>query len=284
MVGPGDRPRPAGDAGAGGELTAGGLTAGGGLTARLSSLKSILGRNDRVALALRRLVPVLRRVLLAVAALFGLLALYALYELGRYNAGYDRQAAAQQRTELEVQIEHLSRDNRSMRTQLAELETVRVGRAREQEEEARAMGDLQAQLARQSQELAFYRGVVAQGAEALGVKIEQLRITAGSKPATFVLHMALVRSGRADTMASGTVQLSLDGTYNGSAKSLDLAALTSSRVRELRYNFRYLQNFDQELRVPPAFRPDQVAVEVQSSRHDVAPLSQTFLWTVETSP
>jgi len=232
----------------------------------------------------RRLAPVLRRVLLAAAGLSGLFALYVMYELGRYNAGYDRQAAAQQRTELEVQIEHLSRENRSMRTQLAELETVRVGRAREQAEEARAMGDLQAQLARQSQELAFYRGVVAQGAEALGVKIEQMRITAGSKPATFVLHVSLVRSGRADTMASGTVQLTLDGTYRGSAKSLDLPALTSGRVRELRYNFRYLQNFDQELSLPPAFKPDQVAVEVQSSRQDVAPLSQTFLWTVETSP
>ena len=63
-----------------------------------------------------------------------------------------------------------------------------------------------------------------------------------------------------------------------------LAALTSGQVRELRYNFRYLQNFDQELSVPLAFKPEQLVVEVQSSRHDVAPLSQTFLWTVEASP
>ena len=256
--------------------------AGWGLTARLDSLKSIF-RNG-AALVVRRRGPLLRWTLLAAAGLIGLFAFYVVYELGRYNAGYDRQAARQQRTELEVQIEQLSRENRGMRTQLAELETVRVGRAREQEEEARALGDLQAQLARQSQELAFYRGVVAQGAAALGVKIEQLRITAAPKPATFVLHLSLVRSGRADTMASGTVQLSLDGTYNGSAKSLGLAAITSGRVRELRYNFRYLQNFDQELRLPSAFKPEQVAVEVQSSRQDVAPLSQTFLWTVETSP
>jgi hypothetical protein len=80
------------------------------------------------------------------------------------------------------------------------------------------------------------------------------------------------------------VHLSLAGSTDGSARSLDLAALTGGQVRELRYNFRYLQNFEQELSVPLAFKPEQLVVEVQSSRHDVAPLSQTFLWTVEASP
>jgi len=232
----------------------------------------------------RRHQPALRSALLVATVLIGLFALYVAYELGRYDAGYDRQAAAQQRTELEVRIEHLEKNNRELRTRLAELDTIRTGRAREQAEVARAMGDLQAQVARQSQELAFYRGVVGQGAASLGVKIEQLRITAGSKPATFVVHMSLVRSGRADSDASGTVHLSLDGSSSGSAQSLDLPALTGGKVRELRYNFRYLQNFDQELAVPLVFKPERLAVEVQSSRHDVAPLSQTFMWTIEASP
>ena len=146
------------------------------------------------------------------------------------------------------------------------------------------MGELQAQVARQSQELAFYRGVVAQNANTPGVKIEQLHITAGQRPATFTVHMSLVRSGRPDSAVTGTLHLSLDGTYGGSPRSLELAALSAGQVLELRYNFRYLQNFDQELSLPLAFKPEQLVVEVQSSRHEVAPLSQTFLWTVEASP
>jgi hypothetical protein len=244
----------------------------------------MLGRKDGAPLVVRQRAPWLRRALLIAGLLIGLFAFYVVYELGRYNAGYDRQAVAQQRTELEVQIEHLSKDNRELRTRLAELDTIRMGRVREQAEVARSLGELQAQVARQSQELAFYRGVVAQGATAIGVKIEQLRITAGPKPATFIVHLSLVRSGRADTAAAGTVHLSLDGTYDGSAKSLDLPALTAGRVRELRYNFRYLENLDQELSVPLAFKPEQLSVEVQSTHHDVAPLAQSFLWNVEASP
>jgi hypothetical protein len=243
----------------------------------------MLGK-DGAPLVVRQRAPVLRTALLIAALLLGVFTLYVVYELGRYNAGYDRQAAAQQRTVLEVRIEHLEKDNRELRTRLAESDTIRAGRAREQAEVARAMGELQAQVARQSQELAFYRGVVAQNANTPGVKIEQLRITPGQRPATFIVHMSMVRSGRPDSTVSGMLRLSLDGTYSGTPRSLDLAALSAGQVRELRYNFRYLQNFDQELSLPLAFKPEQLVVEVQSSHHEVAPLSQTFLWTVEASP
>jgi len=243
----------------------------------------MLGK-DGAPLVVRQRSRAWRTALYIAAGVVGVFGFYVVYELGRYDAGYDRQAVAQQRTALEVHIEHLEKDNRELRTRLAEADTIRAGRAREQAEVARAMGELQAQVDRQSQELAFYRGVVAQTANTLGVKIEQLRITPGTRPATFIVHMSLVRSGRAESAASGTVHLSLAGSTDGSARSLDLAALSGGRVRELRYDFRYLQNFDQELSVPLAFKPEQLVVELQSSRHDVAPLSQTFLWTVEASP
>jgi hypothetical protein len=248
---------------------------------RFGSIASIFSPSATPPLVVWQRAPALRIVLFTLGALITLLAFYIVYELGRYNAGYDRQAAVQQRTELAVQIEHLEKSNREMRTKLAEADTIRVGRAREQAQVARDIGDLQAQVGRQSQELAFYRGVVAQSATALGVKIEQLRISAGARPNEYTVHMALVRSGRAETEASGTVQLSLDGTLAGAARTLDLAALTGGRQRELRFGFRYFQDFAQDVTLPAGFKPDHLAVGVQSSRKDAAPLSQTFLWTVE---
>jgi hypothetical protein len=247
-------------------------------------LASMLGRNGGGRVVVRQQAAPLRVALWVAGTLIALFGIYVVYELGRYNAGYDRQAVAQQRTELEVQIEHLEKANRELRTRMAELDTIRVGRAREQAEVARSLGDLQAQVDRQSQELAFYRGVVAPGAATLGGKIEQLRLSTGRRPGSYVVHMSLVRSGRAEGTAIGSVQLSLDGTADGGARTLDLATLTAGRLRELRYNFRYLEGFDQELTVPAGFKPERLAVEVRSSRTGVAPLAQAFLWSVETSP
>src|SRR3979490_747217 len=111
----------------------------------------MLGKHGGPPVVVRRHTSWLHRTLLIAGVLIGVFALYVVYELGRYNAGYDRQAVAQQRTELEVQIEHLEKANREMRIRLAELDTIHVGRAREQADEARSLCDRPAHIGRTSQ-------------------------------------------------------------------------------------------------------------------------------------
>ena len=240
--------------------------------------------DGRSSLVIRAHSPARRLVIIGVVSVLVIFALYIVYELGRFNAGYDRLAVAQQRTELEVEIEHLGKTNRELRTQLAELDTIRIGRAREQAEVTRTIGDLQAQVARQTQELAFYRGIVAQGAAAVGVKVQQVHITPGPKAQRYMVHIALVRTVRPDSVALGSVALSIDGeTADGTAATLDLPTLTPSRQKELPFNFRYFENLDQAVALPEGFEPKKLAVEVRSSKKDVAPASQSFPWSVDAS-
>jgi hypothetical protein len=207
-----------------------------------------------------------------------------IYELGRYDAGYDRLAVAQQRAELEAAIEHLKQDNHELNLRLAEIDTQRIGWAREQAEVSRTIGDLQAQVARQGQDLAFYRGVGTQTASAgIGVSIQQLRIGATAEPARFRVHLTLVRSVRADDVVNGSAVLELEGEAQGREESLGLAALTAGAQRELPYSFRYYQNLDQEITIPAGVRPERLNIEVRSNRKGIAPLSQTFMWNVDAS-
>jgi hypothetical protein len=240
--------------------------------------------DGRPNLVIRAHSPARRLSVIAVIGLIAAFALYVVYELGRFNGGYDRLEVAQRRTELEVEIERLNKSNRELRTQLAELDTIRIGRAREQAEVTRTIGDLQAQVARQTQELAFYRGIVAQGATAVGVKVQQVHIARSSKAQHFVLHIDLVRSVRPDSVAVGSVALSIDGTTSdGKPTTLDLPALTPAKQKELPFNFRYFENLDQEVTLPAGFQPEKMAVEVRSNKKDVAPASQSFPWSIDAS-
>ena len=227
----------------------------------------------------------MRRVLTVIAlTLLGLFALYVVYELGRFDAGYDRLAVSQERAEHEVTLDRLERANRELRTRLAELDTIRIGRAREQAEVSRSIGDLQAQVARQAQELAFYRGIVAQSATSTGVKISQIRIAPGEKAGRFKLRMTLVRSVRPEDVVSGTLVIGAEGkSGTGQASSLDMAALSAGKVRELPFNFRYFQNLEPEIALPSNFQPERLTVEGRSSRKGVSPVTQTFPWTVDAS-
>ncbi|HEX7417630.1 MAG TPA: hypothetical protein VF315_06220, partial [Steroidobacteraceae bacterium] len=85
-------------------------------------------------LVIRTYAPVRRRLLLAGLVLLAVFALYVTYEFGRYDAGYDRLAVAQERTEHEVEREHLEKSNRELRVQLAQYETTHVGETRERAE------------------------------------------------------------------------------------------------------------------------------------------------------
>jgi hypothetical protein len=227
----------------------------------------------------------LRRVLTVIAiTLLCLFALYVVYELGRFDAGYDRLAVSQERAEHDVTLNRLEKANRELRTRLAELDTIRIGRAREQAEVSRSIGDLQAQVARQAQELAFYRGIVAQSATSTGVKIQQIRIAPGEKTGRYKLRMTLVRSVRPEDVVSGTLVIGAEGTNaSGQASSLDMAALSVGKVRELPFNFRYFQNLEPEIALPSNFQPERLSVEVRSSKKGVSPVTQTFPWTVDAS-
>lgn len=240
--------------------------------------------DGRPSLVIRTHAPARRLIIFGIVLLIVAFAMYVVYELGRFNAGYDRMEVAQQRTELEVEIERLAKSNRELRTQLAELDTIRIGRAREQAEVTRTIGELQAQVAKQTQELSFYRGIVAQGAAAVGVKVGQLHIASGAKADRFTVHIALVRSVRPDTVAIGSLALSVDGTTaDGKSTTLDQAAVTGGRQHELPFNFRYFENVDQDVALPKGFTPEHVAIEVRSNKKDVAPASQTFPWSVDAS-
>jgi hypothetical protein len=215
---------------------------------------------------------------LAVLALF---ALYVTYEYGRFDAGYDRLAGSQMRAEHEVAVERLEEANRKLRMELASFDTTRVGQARERAELAKSIGELQAQVAKQTQELAFYKGIVVQGANTADVKVQQLRISATDVPRRYRLRLTLVQPARPEGTVSGTVRVQIEGLQGGLATTLDLDAVTAAKERELAYSFRYFENIDPEITLPEGFTPERLTVEVRSSRKSVAPVTQTLIWNVE---
>src|SRR5262245_28440528 len=235
-------------------------------------------------LVVRHHAPMRRVITVTAITLLGLFALYVVYELGRFDAGYDRLAVSQERAEHEVTLDRLEKANRDLRTKLAELDTIRIGRAREQAEVSRSIGDLQAQVARQAQELAFYRGIVAQSATSTGVKIQTLRITPGDKAGRFKVRMVLVRSVRPEDVVSGTLVFAAEGkSAAGQPVNLDSDKLSGGKARELPFNFRYFQNLEPEIALPSGFQPERLTVEVRSSKKGVSPVTQTFPWTVDAS-
>jgi hypothetical protein len=164
---------------------------------------------------------------------------------------------------------------------LAAGETQRVGQAREREELARSIGDLQAEVARLNRDLAFYRGVVGDSANTQIVRMQQFRVTRGKAPGEFLLHLVLGRTLRPEDFVSGKLRVTLEGSVGATTTTLDLAQVSDVPGGELTFSYRYVQTLEQAIKLPIGFVPARVSIEMQASRKGVNPVRETFLWTLE---
>ena len=223
----------------------------------------------------RRIVTIVVLVLLVAGGVYGM------FEFGRYRANYDVVAMVKERADYRGQIEAQEATISDLRAKVAQLESSTVGQTREREEVQRTIGDLQAQVARANQELAFFRGIVTQNANSAEVKIQQARMVATATANKFRVRVTLVQPMNPDTVVSGVVVLSVDGELDGKPGRADFATLTGGKRREIAFTFRYLENIDEEITMPPGMKPEQLLVEVRSNRRGSAPVQQSYVWSVD---
>jgi len=223
----------------------------------------------------RRLVTIVVLVLLVAGGVYGM------FEFGRYRASYDIVAMIKERADYRGQIEAQETIISELRAKVAQLESSTVGQTREREEVQRTIGDLQAQVARANQELAFFRGIVTQNANSAEVKIQQARMVASAAANKFRIRVTLVQPMKPDSVVSGVVVLSVDGEIDGKPGRADFATLSGGKRREIPFTFRYLENIEEEITMPPGMKPEQLLIEVKSNKRGSAPVQQSYVWSVD---
>jgi len=235
-------------------------------------------------LVVRTYAPARRWITLAMLLLLSGLVLYVAFELGRYKAGYDAMQAASERDALQLQIGQLQQSERETRVKLAAAEEGRVAEVRERSELARTIGELQAQVEHQQQDVEFYRGMLAQPGQqdTVSVGVQQFHIAPLPGAQQFALRFSLSRLQRPGEPISGALGITVEGTREGGPASADLASLTGGK-NELAFNFRYTTGIDQPVTLPADFKPDRVTIEVRPERKGMAPYRRTFVWSVDPS-
>jgi hypothetical protein len=211
-------------------------------------------------------------------ALGGVVALYMVYELGRLDGGYDVFAARQDRRDGNAQIARLEHSNAVLRQQLADLETTRVSGQQERAELARSIAEQQDKLARLSQDLSFYRGIVANGEAAPGIKIERFDLAPVEDGKRFRVRFVLMQTSQPEGTVSGTLQILLQGSSSGRPATLPMQAIATDKRRVTSFSFRFFEDIEQLLALPAGFVPADVVVEARVNRAGAMPLRQVFPW------
>ncbi len=244
-------------------------------------MRSRPGHNDTQRLVVRRYEPWRAAALRAGLSAVVLLALWGAFEWGRSRGGYDVAEAALEHHALHAEIADL-------KSRLAQTEGKLVASdvARKVDREAyvqvgRSLAELQTRLGAQAQELAFYRSVIDPNDGITGMRIQRLKVLPATQPRHFRVRIVLVQAARQDASGAAAADFTVDGTLRGRAASLSLAAIgTSSRV--MNFSFRYFQELEAEIELPPQFLPQTLQVEVRPSK-GAAPIRQSYPWKLDTN-
>jgi outer membrane murein-binding lipoprotein Lpp len=201
------------------------------------------------------------------------------YGQGQRSAGHDAAAGADQRAVLEAQIERLEADNKRLNAKVAELEMSRRLDRDAYGQVERTLGDLQSQLARQSDDLAFYRSIVSPADGIQGLRIQRFEVLPGAESREVRLKLTLVQAMRHESVVSGLAQITILGMKDDVPTRYTVGELLGKPRAQLPFSFRYFQTIEQTVTLPEGFQAFETDVEVHSSKLRT-PVEQVFPWKV----
>jgi len=239
-------------------------------------------------LVVRSHAPWRRAALLTVVPLGLALLLYAAFEFGRYDAGFRVIDSMRGALSASARIRALESENAAQRTQLEAAEVARRVDREGYRQVEQSLGDMQSQIARLNQDLAFYRGLVQPDSN-VGVKVQQLQILPDPRPGQFRLKFILMQVGTSKATVAGSVVPTVEGLQGGKPMTLGFDRIGADPHASRSFSFRYFQDYDELVHLPAGFEPTRVSVEIFSGRDTSHGFRQAFVWkaqgmSVETDP
>ncbi len=220
----------------------------------------------------------------AAIAACALVAVYLAFELGRIQAGHNILEVADERRDLRATIEARESDIRSLQEQIRILETDKGIDAESYKEVEASLLDLQAKIQEQRDAIEFYRGIVSPEDGGRGLRVQELKFSAGRSERAFNVRLVLVQAMRHDRRVSGDVVIAVAGLESGIEKTYTWPELLpEDATADWPFSFRYFQDFERELVLPDGFTPLTVNIEIRSRTRSIDSIEESYDWVLARS-
>jgi len=205
---------------------------------------------------------------------------YGAFELGRASSGHFIVSSMLERFALQKRNQALADENESLRGRVAVAEVGQQVDRQAQADAQHMMGELQAETARQKQELEFYRGLVVRQYGSGALRVQEVRVRPEEEEGRYLVLITLVQAATRDTVANGTVTFSVEGLQGSDPATLALPEIEVDKRKQFPFSLRFFQQIEVPVDLPLDFRPERLHVAYQLGRNP-EPTKQTFDWRVE---
>ena len=201
-------------------------------------------------------------VIVALALLFGLWGAWQVFAPGSSHPQRQLTDQAAQLEQLQQQVATLTRSDQISRDANREVQSTLA----ERDEEIAAL----------RADVAFYERFVGSTAQRRGLTVHELRL----QPRTdqgWHYTATLTQSLSREAASTGEMRLAIEGTRDGRLETLDWTDLRQSDDAEgVDYSFKYFQQVEGDIVLPPGFQPLRVTVRLAPERGSA--VERAFSW------
>jgi cell division protein FtsB len=218
---------------------------------------------------------------LAVVLVLLTTAAYLLFESGIHYSGERVERLTRQLAGTEGSYDALQQANAELREQIAVLKRSSEIDRRATREVRNEYAGLREEAMELRKQLAFYQGIVSPDDARQGLNIQRFHLEPTQEEGGFFYSLTLTQVKRNERYVRGVVEMEVDGLENGKQKVLKFGKLAAGNSKALNFKFRYFQNFEGEIRIPPQFKPLQIRILLKpKGKGQPAGIEETMDWPI----
>lgn len=139
--------------------------------------------------------------------------------------------------------------------------------------------ELSDQIAALEEEIALYQGIMSPSVNSSGLTIQEVTVSPTASSDRYRFKVMLTQVGNNSTYLRGFAGINVLGVHNGAVAAYPLSELSNDiEDVDIRFRYRYFQEFEGELNLPDNFTPDQVQVIAQSVGDKAARVERSYNW------
>lgn len=199
-----------------------------------------------------------------------------IYNHGLSMAGFERLSASRLQQDLQNEIARLEKENQSLREALARAErTLQMDQTAYQQLD-RSLKVSAQEIVKLREELNFYRNIISPPNKKSGLRIQSLKLeSAAADSNTYRYKMVLIQALKHDQKVRGKARFEISGLKAGENTVLRFPQPTDEPIR---FSFKYFQDIEGKLELPPDFKPQWIKVSVTSRGRNAQTVEQIYPW------
>lgn len=176
----------------------------------------------------------------------------------------------------------LREENAELRRRVALMDRSSIMDKKANEEVQQTVLALQDRIAQLEQDILFYRQVMSEEADNIGLTIGQMDVEATDQQNRYRYKLVLrQQEADGDSFLEGHVNVNLVGQQNGAQVVIPLRDVSENESQlDIRLRFKYFQNIEGEMILPADFVPEQIHITALSTAPTDKTINKNFSWVV----